>query len=116
MNLNDLGRAAYEAANAAQAQFYSRHAWVAWELLDSNDKRANGLSALAAVERFAEEADKLIDRVARACIMASLSHGNSEVRIAMDKTANMIQDELKTLLSSLRDEANTIAAKQQKGS
>ena len=61
MNLNDLGRAAYEAANAAQAQFYSRHAWVAWELLDSNDKRANGLSALAAVERFVSALDDETD-------------------------------------------------------
>ena len=56
MTLDDLGRAAYEAACDAQTQDPGC-IWVAWESLDSDDKRVNGLSALAVVERFAVALD-----------------------------------------------------------
>lgn len=93
MTLDDLGRAAWE-AEWDQLFGNGYKLLPKWERMNDSNRRVVCASALAAVERFAEA---LVDDV----LYFDELHPKEKIR---------------QLLSSLRDEANTIAAKQQKGS
>lgn len=117
LSLDDLGRAAYEAACDAQTQDYPDCVWVAWESLDNNDKRVNGLSALAAVERFAEEALNSLNKEYEHSEMLRNEAENMrchEAEDAHELTCMALGKAIRginTLLSSLRAEAGQGQAK-----